>query len=474
VSRLGRLWRTTTFQLTAIFIILFVVFAIGILGYIAYQSSITIQQAQVRGIERELNRLEREYRRGGTRGLVVAIQRIARGAGPGIYFVADQNGVGVAGNIATVPFVVLDNPGQHTFTYQRDRPFRATDPDAEADTTGVALVRSFILPSGYRLVVGRDIVERRGFAVIIFQAFFWGVIMIVILSIIAGVFTARRVLRRLDAIADTSNQIMSGNLSQRVPVTRRNDEFDRLATNLNAMLDRIEQLMQGMKQVTDNIAHDLKTPLTRMRNKVERALHGNMDEQSARSALEATIAESDQLLKTFNALLLIARIEAGAPASALVKIQVAEMLTDLVELYAPVAEDAGLVISADAPEGLELMANRELVGQALVNLIENAIKYAQSGNPGDQNVGQVTVRARRGDRQVIFEVADQGPGIPEKERERVLKRFVRLEESRTEPGSGLGLSLVAAVARLHKGQLEILSNDPGTLIRLSLPADPAE
>jgi len=473
VSRLGRLWRTTTFQLTAIFIILFIVFAIGILGYIAFQSSINIQQTQVRGIERELNRLEREYRRGGTRGLVVAIQRIARGAGPGIYFVADQNGVGVAGNIATVPFAVLDNPGQHTFTYQRDRPFRASDPEAE-DTEGVALVRSFILPSGYRLVVGRDIVERRGFAVIIFQAFFWGVIMIVILSIIAGVFTARRVLRRLDAIADTSNQIMSGNLSMRVPVTRRNDEFDRLATNLNAMLDRIEQLMQAMKQVTDNIAHDLKTPLTRMRNKVERALHGEMDGEAARAALEATISESDQLLKTFNALLLIARIEAGAPASAFETINVADMLADLVELYAPVAEDAGLAISADAPKGLELVANRELVGQALVNLIENAIKYAQNGDLTGGRENQVTVRAYAGENRTVFEVADKGPGIPQAERERVLQRFVRLEESRTEAGSGLGLSLVAAVARLHKGEIEIFGNDPGTLVRLSLPGAPPQ
>ncbi|MEX0860557.1 MAG: HAMP domain-containing protein [Cucumibacter sp.] len=261
MNRLSRLWRTTTFRLTAIFLIIFVVFAVAILGYIAYQSVFLIQQQQATAIERELDQLGQEYQRGGTRGLVLAIQRFARSPGPGVYYVADQNGVGVAGNVLDVPAEVFRVPGPHTFTYER--PFA----DDGANLTGVAMVRSFVLPSGFHLVVGRDIVERRSFAVIVLQAFFWGVMLIVVFGVVAGAVSAQRVLKRIDTITATSEAIMSGNLSQRVPMTRRNDEFDRLATSLNAMLDRIEQLMAGLKAVSDNIAHDLKTPLNRITNK---------------------------------------------------------------------------------------------------------------------------------------------------------------------------------------------------------------
>jgi signal transduction histidine kinase len=465
------LWRTTTFRLTAIFVLIFVLFAVSLLGYIAYQSSILIQRQQLVDIERELGQLNREYQLGGTRALVLAIQRFARGPGPGIYFVADPSGVGIAGNVIDVPISVLEEPGQHTFAYERDRPsFGDEDPNSP-EARGMALVRSFVLPSGYRVVVGRDIVERRSFAVIIFQAFFWGVIGIVVFSVIAGAISARRVLRRIDAIGATSRMIMTGDLGQRVPVTRRNDEFDGLATSLNAMLDRIEQLMQGMKDVTDNVAHDLKTPLTRMRNKVEAALRDDKDEDAAKRALESTIEECDHLIKTFNALLMIARIEAGTPASAFEQTDLSAVANDVAELYAPVLEDAGLDLKVEVPESLPLRANRELLGQALVNLLENAIKYVPRPEKGQSTV---TIAARDAGENVILEVADQGPGIPEADRERVLERFVRLEKSRTEAGSGLGLSLVAAVAQLHKGRVEIDDNHPGAILRLILPRQTGE
>ncbi|HUV32831.1 MAG TPA: HAMP domain-containing sensor histidine kinase, partial [Devosiaceae bacterium] len=331
---------------------------------------------------------------------------------------------------------------------------------------GVALVRSFVLPSGFRLVVGRDIVERRSFAVIILQAFFWGVALIVVFGVIAGALAARRVMRRIDSISATSQAIMSGNLSERVPVTSRNDEFDRLATSLNAMLERIEQLMGGLKAVTDNVAHDLKTPLTRMRNKVEAALREGAGSEATRAALETTIEESDQLIKTFNALLLIARIEAGTPAGTFEPVDLSQVVEDVAELYAPVAEDAGLALTASAGEHVTIKANRELIGQALVNLVENAVKYAPLPGNGAQTV---EIRVREEGTNVVLEVADHGPGIPPEERERVLERFVRLDKSRAEPGAGLGLSLVAAVARLHKGRVEIGDNEPGATLRLVLP-----
>lgn len=259
---------------------------------------------------------------------------------------------------------------------------------------------------------------------------------------------------------------MSGNLSERVPVTQRNDEFDRLATSLNAMLDRIEQLMGGLKAVTDNIAHDLKTPLTRLRNRLEAAMRDGDGDGEHIEALEAAIGESERLIATFNALLLIARVEAGSTAGAFEPVDVADIVTDVAELYQPVAEDAGLTLKVDAASRAKVRANRELVSQALVNLVENAIKYAP---PSQSAEPVVEIRVIEQGADVVLEVADHGPGIAAADRERALERFVRLDEARAEAGSGLGLSLVAAVAQLHSGRVEIEDNKPGARLRLVLP-----
>ena len=318
-----------------------------------------------------------------------------------------------------------------------------------------------------RLVVGRDVVERRGYSAIILQSFLVGVIGIILFSVVAGGVTARRVLKRIDTIRDTSTKIMSGNLSERVPITSRNDEFDGLARNLNAMLDRIEQLLQGLKEVTDNVAHDLKTPLTRLRNKAEGALRDTASPETREQALETVIVESDKLIQTFNALLMIARVEAGAPSGALSEIDVSSIVSDVAELYTPVAEDEGIEITTTIEEGVTLKANRELIGQAMVNLLENAMKYAK---PQDGKTGKITVGLKRAGGTVEIVVADNGPGIPEADRLRVLERFVRLEISRSEPGSGLGLALVNAVARLHGGTFRIEDNGPGVRAVVEVPA----
>ena len=328
------------------------------------------------------------------------------------------------------------------------------------------MVRSQKLASGLILVVGRDVVERRGFTAIVLQWFAVGAGGILLFSLVAGVLTAVRVLRRIDTISSTSNKIMSGNLSERVPVTGRNDEFDALATNLNLMLDRIEQLMQGMKEVTDNVAHDLKTPLTRLRNKAESALRDGQNEATRKQALETTIEESDKLIKTFNALLMIARAEAGTPSGALSEIDLSAVVLDVAELYGPLAEDQGLALETDIDEGVRINGNRELLGQALVNLIENALKYYE---PSEGKAGLIKVSLKRAGARVRIEVTDNGPGIPAEDRGRVVERFVRLEKSRTEPGSGLGLSLVAAVAQLHKGELRLEDNAPGVRAVVDLP-----
>ncbi len=466
--RLSQLWRTSTVRLTATFILIFVLFSILLMAFIGWQSSVQIQRQQADDIDREVAQLQRIDNQRGMRGIALAIERLARNPGPGIYYLGDYSGLFLLGNIAKIPANVLQSEGTYSFDYERALPLDANDDRPAVGRRGFAVVRTVFLASGLRLVVGRDVVERRGFTAIIIQSFLFGVGGILVFSVIAGGITARRVLRRIDAINATSSTIMSGNLSERVPVTRRNDEFDGLATSLNAMLDRIEQLLQGLKEVTDNVAHDLKTPLTRLRNQAESALRDGATDDDRRHALETTIVESDKLIQTFNALLLIARAEAGAPSGTLGDIDVSAVVADVAELYGPVAEDRGIALETSITDGIHLHANRELIGQAIVNLVENAMKY---GGPTPGTAGKITVGVRQIGARVVIEVGDNGPGIPPDDRKRVLERFVRLEESRTETGSGLGLSLVDAVTRLHKGQFRIEDNSPGVRAVMDFPAD---
>jgi signal transduction histidine kinase len=439
------------------------------MGFIGWQSSVQIQRQQADDIDREIRLFQRIEANQGIRALAFAVNRLSTQPGPGLYYLGDASGLYLLGNVSDVPVEVVITPGVYSFDYERPNPLddvQGEDARPQRQSEGVAVVRSVELSNGMRLVVGRDVVERRGYSAIILQSFLVGVVGIILFSLVAGGITARRVLRRIDTIQQTSTKIMSGNLSERVPVTKRNDEFDALATNLNAMLDRIEQLLQGLKEVTDNVAHDLKTPLTRLRNQAEAALRDTASEETREKALETVIAESDRLIQTFNALLMIARVEAGAPSGVLSEIDVSDIVADLAELYGPVAEDEGITVETSIQTGVTLKANRELIGQAMVNLLENAMKYAR---PEDDRAGKITVDLKREAGIVRIVVADNGPGIPEADRKRVLERFVRLEKSRTEPGSGLGLSLVNAVARLHGGTFWIEDNQPGVRAVIELP-----
>lgn len=433
----------------------------------AYQSSIQIQRSQTVEIEREIRELVRLEKVRGIRSVANVVQKLARRAGPGIYYLGDEKGRKLVGNVSNFPMEVLTQNGIHTFNYSIEQAL----PDNIGNNTkgvGYALVSSRKLKGGFRLIVGRDIVERRGYTSIIFRGFLFGVIGIVILSLITGGITAKRVLKRIDSISDTTDKIMSGNMSQRVPITKRNDEFDRLATSLNDMLDRIENLMSGLKEVTDNVAHDLKTPLTRMRSKAEAALRKGVSAKDQRAALQATIDESDQLIRTFNALLMISRVEAGTPSGSFASFDVSEVAKDMAELYEPVAEDAGIELILKTEKEVSIYANRELVGQALVNLIENAIKYAGGGKAKNK---KIVLSVGEENKNVRIEVSDNGVGIPKEDRERAVERFVRLEKSRTEAGSGLGLSLVRAVAKLHKGEFYLQDNKPGLRAIIEIPKD---
>jgi signal transduction histidine kinase len=458
VTRIGKVVRTTAFKLSAIYIAVFSVFSIFFILYISYSTNVLLNQQLRDTIATELLGLNDQYRTAGLQGVVEAIEQRAHQPGASLYLVTDISGRILAGNVTEVSSDFLNRSGIDPVIV----PYERYAGDSGARTAMVQVVR---LQGGFLLLVGRDIGEREQFRAIVGQALIWALGLMIVLALLSYTFVSRRVLKRIDSLSASSRRIMQGDLAGRLEVTGSGDEFDRLADSLNAMLDRIEHLLYGVKDVSDNIAHDLKTPLTRLRNRVETALSGPAEAARYRAALEGTIEESDQLIKTFNALLLIARIEAGSPDGAMTEVDASAIVHDVVELYEPVAEEGGveLVVSADEP--IAIKASRELLGQALANLIDNAIKYgAEAG--GKARVAVST--ARDGDN-LVLRVADNGPGIPEADRERALQRFVRLEKSRSQPGSGLGLSLVAAVARLHHGTIELGDGNPGLVVTMRLP-----
>jgi signal transduction histidine kinase len=466
VSALGKLLRTTAFQLTLVYLLIFILFAVSLLGYFALNTRRLITEQITRIVTTEIGRLREQYNEAGIRGLVLVLDLRSRRPGSSLYLVTTPTGEGLAGNVGSLEPGVLDHPGWLETSYRRI--------EAPDGVEHRALVQVVELPGGFRLLVGRDLEERERIYAIISNAGRWSFALVVVLGLAGGFFVSRRVLKRIDAMTDTANTIMAGDLGGRLPIAGTGDELDRLADNVNAMLGRIEALMRGLKEVTDNIAHDLKTPLTRMRNRCEQALRGERG-QDYRAALEATIAESDDLIRTFDALLMIARAESGQARGNMAEFDAAQIARDVGELYEPLAEQKGLALMIEAPAAATVRGNRELVSQALANLVDNAIKYA---GPDVSKINgaaaEILVRAGAEGERITLSVADRGPGIPEADRGRVIERFVRLEQSRSEPGSGLGLSLASAVARLHGGELRLEDNRPGLRSVIALPrAGPA-
>jgi len=466
VTALGKLLRTTAFQLTLVYLAVFVLFAASLLGYFALNTRRLITDQITSTVTGEINGLSEQYTQGGIRRLVIVVDLRSRRPGSSLYLVTTPTGEGLAGNIGSLEPGVLDHPGWLETSYRRL--------DAPEGSDHRALVEVVQLPGGFHLMVGRDLEERERLFGIIANAGQWSLALVIVLGLIGGFFVSRRVLKRVDAMTDTAQTIMAGDLAGRLPVSGTGDELDRLALHLNAMLERIEALMGGLKEVSDNIAHDLKTPLTRLRNRCEQALRDAHGDGEYRAALEATIVESDELIRTFDALLMIARAESGQARDNMIEFDAAEIARDVGELYEPLADEKGIALTVDAPLAAPVRGNRELVSQALANLVDNAIKYA--GPDAKQNgvPAEIVVKAGNEAERITLSVADRGPGIPDADRGRVVERFVRLEQSRSEPGSGLGLSLASAVARLHGGELKLEDNQPGLRSTIALPrAGPA-
>jgi signal transduction histidine kinase len=314
--------------------------------------------------------------------------------------------------------------------------------------------------------VGRDVRDLEATRRLILEALTWGLALTAGLALLGGWLMTGRVVRRIEAINQTSRDIMEGDLSRRIALRGSGDDFDQLADGLNRMLARIESLMAGVRQVSDNIAHDLRTPLTRLRSKLE-MLRAELETtlgagHPANAAVEETIADAEVILSTFNALLRIARIESGSQRAGFAEVDLAPLAQDVAELYEPVAAEKGQTLRVEVPESARVIGDRDLLFQALGNLADNAVKYTPEG-------GDVLLRIRPLRETIAVEVADSGPGIPAELREEVFRRFFRADHSRSTPGSGLGLSLVQAVIQLHGATIDLADNGPGLRVTVRLP-----
>jgi len=316
------------------------------------------------------------------------------------------------------------------------------------------------------VLVGRNLTELAKIRRLITRALLRTVVLTLLLGVGGGFAVSRIVASRLERINTSSQAILQGDITRRMPLVGTGDELDVLSENLNRMLDRIDALMQGMRDVTDNIAHDMLKPISRMRSRIELALMGPRDAEDYREILVRTIEETDEILTMFNALLTIATTDSGTPRDHFEELDLEEVAKSTVEIYEPLAEDAGLTLVLRADQPVKLSGNPHLITQALANLLDNAIKYA----PGS---GSVSVEASSDGSVAALSVADSGPGMPGSFRDRALDRFSRAEASRTTPGSGLGLSLVRAVAQLHGGTVVLRDNDPGLRVTLTLALRPS-
>ena len=465
MTAVGKLFRATAFRLALAILAVSAVGAGIVLSVIAWQVVKLVDEEIAHTTEAEAKGLIDTYDREGLAGIYSVIETRKRQPGASLYLLTDPAGEPLAGNVEQIPLEVLERTGFVVVSYRTN---------GGGDRVRQALVRVYKLPPGFLLLVGHDLGDRARIEKVMVRSLAISLVFFAALAAAGALFVARRVLSRIDDINTSAHGIMAGDLNRRLPVSGSGDELDRLAEGLNEMLGRIAELMQGLREVSDNIAHDLRTPLTRLRNHAEAALAFGGDSASYRAALEKTIEESDSLMKIFNALLLIARAEAGGDVEARHSFDVGEVARSVAELYEPIAEEQGVSLKVEAASRLAVRGNRELIGQALANLVDNALKYGAAKEAGLARVKpDVVISARRAGESVELTVADRGPGIEPTDRARVLDRFVRLEGSRSRPGSGLGLSLAAAVARMHGGTVELEDNKPGLRVRVILPAEPA-
>jgi signal transduction histidine kinase len=450
---LAKTLRSSTFRRALIWIGIFGAIVVALFAYVYWSTSSYVLRRSDHTIAAEYAVLHNAYERAGRSGLIAAIEQcIADGRFEGgLYLLADPSFTPVSGNLEAWPSALQGAQGWESFTV------RASAPDA----AGRRLLRARfeMLPDGYHLLVGKDVGDLDEFARNINTALALVISLIFVLAGAASISVTRHTVRRIEAINATSRAIMQSGLGKRIALCGTQDEWDQLAENLNLMLDRIEALMGEVKQVTDNVAHDLRTPLSRMRGRLETACNRPRDPVYDQSLIEDAMMELDGVLRTFSSLTRISQIEASDRRAAFRSVNMTKLASEVVELFDAAAEEGGRHLSLVADQPVFITGERDLLFDAIANLVDNAIKHGR-------DAGRVTVEVVHSDGAAIISVADDGPGIPADERPNVFKRFYRLERSRRTPGSGLGLSVVAAVARFHGASIEMLDNRPGLKFQL--------
>jgi signal transduction histidine kinase len=447
------LLRNATSRLIAAHLALVAVSTALVLAFVYWQTRSVIEAEVREVVEAEILGLEDDYRRHGLAGLAAAIDRRAaeQRDRDAVYLLIGRDGNSIAGNLTRWPRNVAPGSGWVELELSRTDTGRAV----------LASAVSFRLSGGEGLLVGRDVRARAAFDRTLAQALIWALGFMALLGLATGWLLSRLVLSRIRDIAATAGEIVQGSMTRRVALRGTGDEFDRLAGTLNRMLDRIETLVGDLRMVTDSVAHDLRSPLTRLRAHLEDSLDETLTGAERQARIERAMAEADGALRAFTSLLDIARAEAGMGRDQFEPVDLARLAADVADLYAPMAEDKSVTLALDVQPAV-VSGHPQLLANAATNLVENALKHAPSGSEVRLSTGAPDGIAK-------LAVTDQGPGIPAVDRARVLKRFVRLDGSRGGPGAGLGLSLVAAVARMHEAQLTLDDNAPGLRVTLAFP-----
>ena len=443
-----RIFRTTPFRLTLLFLALFAAAASAFLAYIYIATAGEATRRTDREIQREMRSLTAAYDRAGVDAVNQSLIERAASERPFLYLLMSRDGRRISGSIE-------ESPVEHFGGAPAWTTFQVSDVVGDRVVKHPARGLQERLGGGEILFVGADVGEDEAYVVNIVRALWGAGALVIVLGLAGGVLVSRNVSRSMASLTGVVDAVRGGDLAARAPVRGARDEFDELAAGVNEMLDRLERSMAGHRHAGDAIAHDLRSPLTRLRARLEAAY---LDVEAGRGdptqALAQALEDTDGVLKTFSAVLAIARLQAAGTAPDPTSFDLAELAADVAELYEPLCEDKGIEFGSELTRGLAVRANREFVAQALANILDNAVKYTPAG-------GAIMLRVRRrSSGEVEASVTDTGPGVPEADRTRVVERFVRLENSRNQPGAGLGLSLVAAVAEAHAGRLE-LDEGPG-------------
>jgi signal transduction histidine kinase len=446
-----KILRSSAFRLALGYVALFAVSAVFLLAFVYWLTTTYMLRQADETIEAEIVGLAERYRLGGLTGLTASIRERLdrRPQGSSIYLLTDASGAPLVGNLNRWPPAEPDESGFLEFelvTGPGELPHRAR-------------AKPFVLRGGFKLVVGRDLQELEAIRSLLLRTMAWGLALILALALLGAVVVSRSRIRRIAKIDEVLGEVMAGDLTRRIPAEGAADDIDDLVEKLNRMLAELSNLVEGVRRVSDSIAHDLRTPLARLKTRLERLRRGRPEEEEIAEAID----EADRLLAMFGAVLRIARIESGARGrAAFADVDLTSLIDDVAELYRPLIEEEGSRLSLHSAPSVVVQGDRDMLFQAVANLVDNAIKHT----PGGARI-EIALAPRDGGATIV--VADDGAGIPPEEREKVRERFYRLDRSRTTSGAGLGLSLVSAVAARHGGELRLEDNDPGLRAVLTLP-----